>query len=339
TGLTAIKRLNPATPLPLDDSLKRLNGRLDRDKVVRVAGDITETLKLAYTVQPHRRGVELSISAVNLSQTDLVGTVLVALPVDAVAGRWYLDGYASHTIEATASEYRNAVWLGVGKSGSVSRYPLSAVTLASGDALAWAVPMYPVRFVRLSYTTPLRAMILGWDVALRASQEGTLRTYLYPLAGEEPFREALAEYYRWQADAFEVKKFKGLLNSLRESFDFVFVDVPPILNIADASVVAKYCDGILFALKSGFSDIKIINRAIKQLSASTPGKNVVSSLADKGEEKGLSLFPKNTTEVLGAIFNMVDYRKDGMGGYNKYYRGYYFDKKGKDISEKKVMSA
>lgn len=142
----------------------------------------------------------------------------------------------------------------------------------------------------------------------------------------------------YSSEYLSSKKFKGLLNSLRESFDFIFVDVPPILNIADASVVAKYCDGIIFTLKSGFSDIKVINRAIKQLSASTPGKNV-GAIPEKGEEKGLSLFPKNTTEVLGAIFNMVDYRKEGMGSYNKYYRGYYFDKKGRDISERKAMSA
>lgn len=53
------------------------------------------------------------------------------------------------------------------------------------------------------------------------------------------------------AEMLGSKQWQGLLQELRESFDFVLIDAPPVIAVADASVLAPQTDGVILVLDAG----------------------------------------------------------------------------------------
>ncbi|MFC2171325.1 GumC family protein [Acidobacteriota bacterium] len=104
--------------------------------------------------------------------------------------------------------------------------------------------------------------------------------------------------------------FRHVVENLKSNFDYVLFDSPPILAVADASILASLTDGTVLVINSGQATIKICQLAIDQL---TQAKCV----------------------IIGCVLNRFDYRESGYYSYyNKYYRygyGYgYGSKSGKD---------
>lgn len=54
-------------------------------------------------------------------------------------------------------------------------------------------------------------------------------------------------------------RMKQLFNILRNSYDYIFVDCPPIDIVADTSIVKTYADVTLFILRVGLADRRLIN--------------------------------------------------------------------------------
>ena len=48
------------------------------------------------------------------------------------------------------------------------------------------------------------------------------------------------------------KKMKALLEELKENFDTVIIDSPPIISVADSAIIASRVDGTIFVSRSGF---------------------------------------------------------------------------------------
>ncbi|MGI8310929.1 polysaccharide biosynthesis tyrosine autokinase [Saccharopolyspora hattusasensis] len=59
---------------------------------------------------------------------------------------------------------------------------------------------------------------------------------------------------------------KELLASLREKFDLVLIDTPPLLPVADAAVVAAHCDGALVVVQHGRTKQAQVKSALDSLS-------------------------------------------------------------------------
>ncbi|MCD8146307.1 MAG: CpsD/CapB family tyrosine-protein kinase [Clostridiales bacterium] len=90
----------------------------------------------------------------------------------------------------------------------------------------------------------------------------------------------------------ESEQMQELLVCLREEYDYVLIDLPPITTVADAAILAKYLDGFLLVVKHGQSQYRAIRSMMTQL-----------QLAN--------------ANVLGFI-----YANASVGG-NKYYKSYY----------------
>lgn len=58
-----------------------------------------------------------------------------------------------------------------------------------------------------------------------------------------------------------------ILDELREDFDYVIVDTPPVLPVADATVLAPQVDGVLFVARRRLVRASQLNRAINALAA------------------------------------------------------------------------
>ena len=108
-------------------------------------------------------------------------------------------------------------------------------------------------------------------------------------------------------------KFKELIASLRERYDFVLLDCAPVLQVSDYIHISKMSDGALFLVAYSRTTKAQVTEAVKELR-------------------------KNNITVLGTLFTMYDRKKDsrygyGYGGYyGKYYDSAYGDAPATDVT-------
>jgi|GEM_PF-6819136 len=114
----------------------------------------------------------------------------------------------------------------------------------------------------------------------------------------------IKERHSQEGDLFKQDKFTKLMAYLRENYDLIIIDTPPISAVIDGCIIADYADHILYTVAWG----------------NTPKDVILSSLKD---------FPKAVYEkISGLVFNKVHLNKaEKYGIYQnyKYNAQYYTD--------------
>lgn len=106
------------------------------------------------------------------------------------------------------------------------------------------------------------------------------------------------------ADIFASEKFANLIAMLREHYDFVLIDTPPVLVVPDARVIARHTDAIIYTVKWD----ETTRTQVRQ---------------------GLDMFSSVGVQVDGLVLNQVDSRQmkrygyGGQYGYDAYKSKYY----------------
>lgn len=105
-------------------------------------------------------------------------------------------------------------------------------------------------------------------------------------------------------------RFIELISKLREEYDYVIVDTPPLGSVIDAAIVAKLTDGAVLVIESGSISHKFALSVKKQLE-------------------------KSNCKILGAILNKCEMEKKSYYGkyYGKYYGTYGNEKKDKKANK------
>ena len=93
----------------------------------------------------------------------------------------------------------------------------------------------------------------------------------------------------------------ALLEKLRTEYDFILVDAPPLLPVADASTLAPAMDGVLLSIRYGHTQ----KDQLRQAAATLEGVNA---------------------KLLGVILNIVPPKAEGASAYGYGY-GYGYDGK------------
>ncbi len=78
-------------------------------------------------------------------------------------------------------------------------------------------------------------------------------------------------------------RMRVLLQELREQFDIIVLDTPPVLATADAGIVASLTDGVLLVVRAGTTDKNAAQRACQQL-ANVGARVIGTVLNDPGGE-------------------------------------------------------
>jgi tyrosine-protein kinase Etk/Wzc len=76
-------------------------------------------------------------------------------------------------------------------------------------------------------------------------------------------------------------RMKVLLQELREQYDIIVLDTPPVLATADAGIVASLTDGVLLVVRAGTTDKNAAQRACQQL-ANVGARVIGTVLNDPG---------------------------------------------------------
>ncbi|MEG2137747.1 MAG: CpsD/CapB family tyrosine-protein kinase [Oscillospiraceae bacterium] len=61
------------------------------------------------------------------------------------------------------------------------------------------------------------------------------------------------------------ERMRLLLEELRATYDYIFVDTPPVNVVADISILSRWMDGILFVVRAGESERDPVVSAVSQL--------------------------------------------------------------------------
>lgn len=93
------------------------------------------------------------------------------------------------------------------------------------------------------------------------------------------------------AGLLESPKMGSLLESLRNEFDFILMDSPPVIGLPDPRILAALSDGIVFVVRQGHASLDTIESAVAALSGPKCGK------------------------ILGTIFNHVEVSNSSRFGY------------------------
>jgi protein-tyrosine kinase len=105
-------------------------------------------------------------------------------------------------------------------------------------------------------------------------------TNLYLLTAGEPVSNPL--------ELLNLKECKALIDSVREAFDWVILDSPPLLFAADANLLATMCDGTVLVVRIGATTFDSVSRALQSLC-----ENNVLGIVVNGARRG-ELYSKYT---------------------------------------------
>ena len=98
------------------------------------------------------------------------------------------------------------------------------------------------------------------------------------------------------AELLGTKKMHNLIEDLKEEFELVLIDAPPVLAVTDAQILSTLADGVIFVASYGEA----------QKNALVDAKHLIDKVGGK---------------IIGIVFNKVPEEVNGYHG--KYYKGYY----------------
>ena len=99
---------------------------------------------------------------------------------------------------------------------------------------------------------------------------------------------------------------RELLQEIREEYDYVFVDCPPVEIVADASIVNRYVDQTLFVIRAKVMDKSFLPE--------------IEQWYQEKRYKNLSILLNGTGGEIG--YHRYGYHKYGYGGRYGYGYGY-----------------
>ena len=99
------------------------------------------------------------------------------------------------------------------------------------------------------------------------------------------------------SELLSMNSFRKFIEDLRTDFDWIVIDSPPVMAVADASVLSRDATGVLFVTRADKTSLEVAEQALDELSAA--GANLI-----------------------GAVLNRAPITREGFY-YSRYYRPEY----------------
>lgn len=106
------------------------------------------------------------------------------------------------------------------------------------------------------------------------------------------------------------KKMKKFIETIKEHYDYVFIDAPPIGIVTDAGIISAFCDGTVLVVASKEAEVEGIKIAKDRLE-------------------------KVNANILGVVLNKYEAEGNAYGYYNYYYGHEESSRKGRKNKKKK----
>lgn len=97
-------------------------------------------------------------------------------------------------------------------------------------------------------------------------------------------------------NVLEAKKLKELITKLRDEYDYVLLDTPPVIAVSDSLYIARLADGVIFIVAQNTAKKTLVKEAIQTLR-------------------------NNHVEIIGTVFTQVSLKHGDYGyGYDYSYK-------------------
>ncbi len=98
-------------------------------------------------------------------------------------------------------------------------------------------------------------------------------------------------------DLMQSGRLPELLDRLGNFFDWIIIDTPPVIPVADTTFWMKLADGVLVVIREGVSEKKLVQRAVETLDRSTLLGLVVNSCSSGEHQYYYSRYGQNTVNL------------------------------------------
>ena len=122
------------------------------------------------------------------------------------------------------------------------------------------------------------------------------------------------------AELLGSEKMYTIISKLKDQFEMVLLDTPPVFAVTDAAVLSRYADGVLLVIKPGYTKIAVAQQTVEQLNR--VGANIL----------GVVL---NDVEVRGSRYSSY-YYSNGYYYYHEHYGRTEKSKRGKKKASSQV---
>ncbi|MBE7414076.1 MAG: hypothetical protein HS130_02125 [Deltaproteobacteria bacterium] len=87
-----------------------------------------------------------------------------------------------------------------------------------------------------------------------------------PRGRDKPISLTSGTCTRSSSELIDSPYLKSILKGFRDEFDYVFVDTPPILPLADMNIISRIVDGTILVVRAGATPKKVVLKAAQSLS-------------------------------------------------------------------------
>ncbi|MEE9426304.1 MAG: polysaccharide biosynthesis tyrosine autokinase [Methylococcales bacterium] len=99
-------------------------------------------------------------------------------------------------------------------------------------------------------------------------------------------------------DLISSKYFYDALSDLREIFDYIIIDTPPVMAVSDALVLSTYASGVIYVIKAESTPFPVVADGVKRVRDANP-------------------------RIIGGILNDVPHKRKGMDKLDYYSDSHY----------------
>ena len=175
----------------------------------------------------------------------------------------------------------------------------SKVLLIDGDLRIPSV----AKKLRIHSTPGLTTLLMNKSTDVSAFKSSLLDSWYIMPSGEIPPNPS---------ELLGSRRMEKLLVALREQFDYIIIDLPPVNIVSDALSISKFISGMVVVIREEYTEKKELTHCMRQLSLSN-------------------------VHVLGCVLNEAKANGGSYGKYKKYkyYRYYYKTSKDSDDNSSK----
>lgn len=85
------------------------------------------------------------------------------------------------------------------------------------------------------------------------------------------------------SDFIDSEQFKDFIDSLKELYDVILIDTPPIISVTDATIISQYMNGVIITVSANQTKKALLSKSIKALSS--VNANVLGFVITKDNKK------------------------------------------------------
>lgn len=180
-------------------------------------------------------------------------------------------------LEKTQDPPRVVVFASVDHGSGCSQIATSVAQTLAGRSLE------PVCLVEANFRSPALPRMLGTTnhqgLTSALLEQGGIHSYLKPVCNSSVWLLSSGPIGEDSPDLLASRRMKARCAELRERFDFVIVDAPPMGCYTDAITLGRLCDGVVLVLEAGSTRRKAARAVVKKLRFS--GVNILGAVLNK----------------------------------------------------------